>query len=145
MALALRTAVSRRASQSANSCSTRVGSNRATSRRCSDRRCDEKILMGVSTRHGLRDNGAALPSSPLPEVRDLSSSSAPIAETISFTVARGRSGLESIRHEWQALVDRPGAQVALAHAPPWYDAYLQTCADPDRVCFFVAHRRGDLV
>jgi len=101
--------------------------------------------MGVSTRHGLRDHGAALPSLPLPGVRDRSSSSAPIAETISFTVARGRSGLESIRHEWQALIDRPGAQVALAHAPPWYDAYLQTSADPDSVCFFVAHRRGELV
>ena len=101
--------------------------------------------MGVSTRHGLREHETKLTSPALSEARHLSSSSASIADTISFAVARGRSGLESIRHEWQALVDRLGAQVALAHAPPWYDAYLETSADPDRVCFFVARRRDELI
>jgi CelD/BcsL family acetyltransferase involved in cellulose biosynthesis len=101
--------------------------------------------MGASTRHGPREHEAKLPLPLLTAVRDLSlSSDVRGAEPISFAVARGRAGLESIRQEWQAFVDR-SEQVALAHAPSWYDAYLQTCADPDRVYFFVAYRRGELV
>src|SRR6266550_5614576 len=102
--------------------------------------------MGATTRHGLREREGKLLSPPLPEVADRSlSSDARSAETIHFTVARGRSGFESIRHEWQALVDRQREQVALAHVPPWYDAYLETSANPDRVYFLVAHRRSELV
>jgi GNAT acetyltransferase-like protein len=83
---------------------------------------------------------------PLPTVAaDLLGNETSNPETISFNVGRGPRGLESIRREWQQFVDRQGPRVALAHAPQWYDAYLEASAQPQRVYFFVARRGSDIV
>jgi CelD/BcsL family acetyltransferase involved in cellulose biosynthesis len=77
--------------------------------------------------------------------RDRSDSEAGRDEPVSVAVVRGRQGFESIRGEWQVFVDRQGARLPLAYAPEWYDAYLGTTEDPDRVFFFVARRNAEIV
>ena len=64
---------------------------------------------------------------------------------VTFSVARGRRGFEGIRGAWQERVDRQGHGVALAHAPQWYDAYIETSDDPERVFFFIARRNEEIV
>ena len=76
---------------------------------------------------------------------DRSDSGAGRAEPISVAVVRGRHGFESIRREWQLFVSRQGMRVPLAFAPEWYDAYLETTDDPERVFFFIARRNAEVV
>lgn len=99
--------------------------------------------MGASA-NDIRDHEALRPASFACDGQSPPSNAASAGD-FSFVVTRGRSGLESIRDQWHDLVDRLGQHVALAHAPQWYEAYLETTAEPERVYFFAAYRSSELV
>jgi CelD/BcsL family acetyltransferase involved in cellulose biosynthesis len=102
--------------------------------------------MTASSREAVRPLEATSTSPPALDDGNLSPEyEATSFDPVTFSVARGRRGFESIRREWQDLVDRRREHSPLAHAPQWYDAYLNTSPNRERVYFFVARQGSALV
>ena len=57
-----------------------------------------------------------------------------------FRAVRGRSGLDNIRPEWDALVENI-LQPRFFHLHAWYEAYMEHLeVDPDRAVFVLVHQ-----
>lgn len=59
-----------------------------------------------------------------------------------FSILRGRTGFETLRPRWQALVDRLPRSTYLQQ-PGWIGSYLDTLDGHDRHVHFVTASRGD--